>query len=126
MWDNVDNTIQIIEPWIDLINRKTDLCNPNCFPQDNEGCSLKYSHTIGEFVPMKEPHDFMYEFKSQCKSINEWFSKLEGCLHSRQKNKSKTFTPLGNKFLPPSKKYHLDKLPYYISNETEGSLWLWS
>ena len=58
MWENVDNTIQIIEPWIDLINRKTDLCNPNCFPQDNEGCSLKYSHIIGEFMPMKKRHDF--------------------------------------------------------------------
>ena len=52
---------------------------------------------------MKEPHDFMYGFKSQCTSINERLSKLEGCLHSRRKNKSKTFPPLGNEFLPPSK-----------------------
>ena len=51
---------------------------------------------------MKKRHDFMYRFKSQCTSINELFSKLEGCPHSRQKNNSKTFPPLGNKFLPPS------------------------
>ena len=60
MWDNVDKTIQRIESRIDLINRRTDLYDPQYFPQDNEYCSLKYSHIIGEFVPMKEPHDFMY------------------------------------------------------------------
>ena len=71
MWDNVDKTIQRIESQIDLINRRTDLYEPKYFTQDNEGCSLKSSHTIGEFVPMSEPHDFMYGFKSQCTSINE-------------------------------------------------------
>ena len=45
----------------------------------------------------------MYGFKYQCRSINEILSKLEGCLHSRQKNKLKIFPPLGNEFLPPSK-----------------------
>ena len=54
-------------------------------------------------MPMKKPHDFLYGFKSQCKSINERLSKLEGFIHSRQKNKLKTFPPLGNEFLPPSK-----------------------
>ena len=43
---------------------------PICFPQGNDGCSLKSSHIIGEIVTMKEPHDFMYGFKSQCKSMN--------------------------------------------------------
>ena len=76
---------------------------PKFCSQYNEDCSLKSSHIIGEFVLMKEPHDFMYGFMSQCTFINERFSKLEGCLHSRQKNKSKTFPPLGNEFLPPSK-----------------------
>ena len=52
---------------------------------------------------MKKQHDFLYGFKYQCTSINELFSKLEGCFHSRRKNKLKTFTPLGNEFLPPSK-----------------------
>ena len=103
MWDNVENTIKIIESRIDLINRKTDLYDPTFPHQDNDGCSLKSSHIIGEFVPMKKPHDFMYGFTYQCTSINELFSKLEGCFHSRRKNKSKTFTPLGNEFLPPSK-----------------------
>ena len=56
---------------------------------------------------MKEPHDFLYGFKSQCKSINEKFSKLEGCLHSGRKNKSKTFPPLENEFLPKSKNISL-------------------
>ena len=64
MWYNVDKTIQIIESRIDLINRRTDLYDPKYCVQDNESCSLKYSHIIGEFVPMKEPHDFMYGFKS--------------------------------------------------------------
>ena len=83
MWDNVDNTIQSIESRIDLFNKRTDLYNPKYCSQDNEGCSLKSSHIIAEFLPMKEPHEFMYGFKSQCTSINEQFSKLEGCLHSR-------------------------------------------
>ena len=45
----------------------------------------------------------MYGIKSQCTSINERFSKLEGYLHSRRKNNSKTFPPLGNEFSPQSK-----------------------
>ena len=103
MWDNVDMTIQRIESRIDLINRGTDLYDPQYFPQYNEDCSLKYSHIIGSFVPMKEPHDFMYGIKSQCTFIKELFSKLEGCLHSRRRNMSKKFTSLGNAFLTPSK-----------------------
>ena len=99
MWDNVDKTIQIIESRIDLINRRTDLYYPKYCSQDNKACSLKYSDIIGEFVPMKEPHDFV----SQCTSINELFSKFEVCLHSRQKNTSKTFPLIGNEFLPLSK-----------------------
>ena len=47
-------------------------------------------------------------FKSQCTSINERLSKLEVHLHSR-KMKSKTFSPLQNVFLPPSKKITLKK-----------------
>ena len=39
MWGNVDNTIQIIESRIDLINRKTDLYDPKFCSQDNDGCS---------------------------------------------------------------------------------------
>ena len=103
MWDNVDKTIQRIESRIYFINRKPDLYYPKFHSQDNDGCSLKSSHIIGEFVPMKKRHDFIYGFKSQCTYINERFSKLEGCLHSIRKNKSKTFPPLGNEFLPPSK-----------------------
>ena len=58
MWDNVYNTIQMIELQIDLINRRTYLYDPqNCSP-DNEDCSLKSSHIIGWFVPMKEPDNF--------------------------------------------------------------------
>ena len=103
MWDNVENTIQIIESRIYLINRRTDLYDPTFFSQDNAGCSLKFSHIIGEFMTMKKQHDFLYGFKPQCTFINDRFSELEGCLHSRRKKKSKTFPPLGNEFLPPSK-----------------------
>ena len=103
MWYNVDNTIQRIESRIDLNNRRTDLYYPQYCSKDNEDCSLKSSQIIGEFVPMKEPHDFICGFMYQCTSINEQFSKLEGCLNSIQKNKLKTFPPLGNEFLPPSK-----------------------
>ena len=74
MWDNVDNTIQRDESQIDLINRKTDLYDPKFCSEDNDGCSLKSSHIIGEFVPMKEPQDFICWFKSQCTSINQLFS----------------------------------------------------
>ena len=58
LWDNVDKTIQIIESRIDLINRKTDLYDPKFCSQDNDGCSLKSSHIIGEFMPMKKRQDF--------------------------------------------------------------------
>ena len=103
MWDNLYNIILTIESQIEIINRKNDLYDPKFCSQDNDGCSLKSSHIIGELMPMKKQHDFLYEFKSQCTSINERLSKLEVCLHSRRKNKSKTFPPLGNEFLPPSK-----------------------
>ena len=58
MWDNMDNIIQIIESWIEIINRKTNLYDPNFSPQDNDGCSLKSSQIIGELMPMKKRHDF--------------------------------------------------------------------
>ena len=60
MWKNVENNIQRIESRIDLINRRTDLYYPQYWSQDNENISLKTSHSIGEFVPMKEPHDFLW------------------------------------------------------------------
>ena len=107
MWDIVDRTIQIIESRFDLINRRTVLYDPKYCSQDNEGCSLKSSHMIGESGPMKEPHDFMYGYKSQCTSINERLYKLEVCIHSRRKNKSKIFPPLGNELLTPSKNINL-------------------
>ena len=71
VWENVDKTIQRIESQIDLISKKIDLYDPQYFSKDNEDCSLKSSHIIGEFVSMKEPHDFMYGFKYQYTSINE-------------------------------------------------------
>ena len=101
--DNVNKTIQRIESRIDLINRKTDLYDPTFPHQDNDGCSLKSSHIIGEFMPMKKRHYFLYGIKSQCASINERLSKLEACINSIRKNKLKTFTPLGNECLHPSK-----------------------
>ena len=87
MWDNVDKTVQRIESRIDLINKRTDLYDPQYCSKDNEDCSLKSYYIIGEFVPMKKQHDFMYGFKSQCTSINEGFSKLNFFLRSRRKNK---------------------------------------
>ena len=47
MWGNVDDTIQGIESRIDLINRTTDLYDPNFFSPDNYGCSQQSSHNIG-------------------------------------------------------------------------------
>ena len=38
MWDNVDNTIQIIDSQIDLINKRTDLYDPQYCSKDNEDC----------------------------------------------------------------------------------------
>ena len=55
----------------------------------------------------------MYGIKSHCTSITERFSKLEGCLHSRPKNISKTFPPFGNGLLPPSKNKFPEIFPYY-------------
>ena len=121
MWYIVDKAIKRIESRIDLISKTTDLYDPQYCYIINKYCSIKYSHITGEFVPMKKTHDFMYGFKSQCISINGIFSKFKGCLHSRRKNKSKKFPPISNKLLP-HQKYHLDRLPYYVSNETEESL----
>ena len=53
MWENVDKTIQRIESRIDLISKTTDLYDTQYCSKDNEDCSLKYSHIIGEFVQMK-------------------------------------------------------------------------
>ena len=58
MWDNFYNNIQIIESKIDLNNRKTDLYDPKHFSQDNDYCSLKSSHIIGEFMRIKKQHNF--------------------------------------------------------------------
>ena len=74
MWENVDNTIQRIESRIDLIKKRIYLYDPHYYSKDNEDCSLKYYHIIGELVPKKEPHYFMYGFKYQCISINERLS----------------------------------------------------
>ena len=103
MWDNVYDTIQIIESQIDLVNRTNDLYDPKYFSPDNEGCSQLSYPNIGEFVPMKKHNCNQSGFKSQCTSINERVSKLKVYLHSR-KNKSKSLQPLQNEFLPPSKK----------------------
>ena len=78
MWGNVDNTIQIIEARNYLINRKTDLYDSTFCSQDNDGCSQQSSHIIVEFVLMKKLSFIQSVFKSQCTSINERFSKLEG------------------------------------------------
>ena len=106
MWGNVDNIIQIIESRIDLINRTTDLYDPKFCSSDNDGCSQRSSHNTGECLPMKKQNRIQSGFKSQCTCINERISKLEVYLHSR-KNKSKTFSPLQNEFLTPSKKITL-------------------
>ena len=70
IWGNVEKTIQIIESQLDLIYKTTDLYDPQYFSKYNEYCSLKYSHLIGEFVPMKKPYEFVYGFKTHCKPIN--------------------------------------------------------
>ena len=61
----MENTIQRIELRIELMNKTTDLYDPQYCSKDNGDCSLKSSHIIGEFVPMEKPHDFMYGFKYQ-------------------------------------------------------------
>ena len=43
MWGNVDNTIQIIETRIDLINRTTDLYDPKFCSPENDFCSQQSS-----------------------------------------------------------------------------------
>ena len=68
MWGNVENNIQIIESPIYLINRKTDVHDPKFCSQDNDGCSQKSSHIIGEFVLMKEQNCIQSVFK--CPNIN--------------------------------------------------------
>ena len=54
MWENVNKNIQRIESQIELIPKTTDLYDPQYCSKDNEDCSLKYSHVIGEFVQMKK------------------------------------------------------------------------
>ena len=111
MWENMDKIIQIIESRIDLISKTSDLYDPQYCSKDNEYCSLKSSDIIRPFVQMKKPSDFAYGFKSHCTSITDSLSKLESCLRSRQKNKSKTFPQFCNEFLPPSKNISLENFP---------------
>ena len=111
MWENLDKTIQIIELQMDLIVKTTDLHDPQYCSKDNGDYSLKSSHIIGGFVHMKKPFEFTYGFKSNCTSINERFSKLEGCPHSILKNKINTSPPFGNEFLPPPKNISLTYCP---------------
>ena len=54
MWGNVDNTIQGIQSLIYIINITTDLYEPKFCSPDNDGCSQRSSHNIGEFMPMRE------------------------------------------------------------------------
>ena len=112
MWINVDDTIKIIESQIDLINRTTDLYDHKYCSPESEGCSQQSYLNIGEFVLMKKQNFNQSGFNYQCTSINERIYKLEVYLHSR-KNKSKTFSPLQNEFLPPSKKITL-KINHFI------------
>ena len=63
MWENVDKTIKRIESRIELITKTTDSYDPQYCSKDNEDCSLKYSHTIAEFVHMKN-------YLSLCMSLN--------------------------------------------------------
>ena len=93
----MDDTIQRIESRIDLINRTTDLYDPKFCSPDNDGCSQRSSHNIGEFIAMKKQNRIQSGFKSQCTSINEQILILEVYLHSR-KNKSRTFSPLQGDF----------------------------
>ena len=95
--------IQIIVSLIDLITKTIDLYDSQYCSKDNEDCWLKSSHIIGEFLQTKKTFEFAYGFKSKCTSINERFSKLEGCLRSRTNIYKKTFPPFGNELLPPSK-----------------------
>ena len=58
----------------------------------------------------KKQFDLAYELKSHCKSINEFFSRLEDCLQSRQKDQRNIFPTFGNEFLPPSRNITLKGL----------------
>ena len=62
-------------------------------------------------MPMKKKHDFMYGFKPKFTSNNEQLFKLEGCLHSRRKNKIKKFPPFGNEFFTLIKNISLKAFP---------------
>ena len=64
MWGNVDDTIQVIESKIDLINRTPDLYDPKCCSPENDGRSQRSSHNIGGFVPMKKQNRIQYFFRS--------------------------------------------------------------
>ena len=82
IWENVYMIIQRIESLNDLISKTTDLYDSQYYSKDNEDCSLQTFHIIRAFVQTKKPFEFAYGFKSHCTSINENFSKLEGCLQS--------------------------------------------
>ena len=102
MWENVDKTVKIIESWIDLISKTAELYDPQYCLKKWTLFTQIFSYYL-RICANKKPHDFMYEYKSLCTSINERFFKLEYCLHSIWKNKSKKFIPFGNEFLTPSK-----------------------
>ena len=73
MWENTNKTIKRIESQIDLISITKYLYDYQYCNKDNEDCSLKSSHIIGEFVQMKKLFEFDYGFKSHCTFINKLF-----------------------------------------------------
>ena len=103
MWSNVDKIILRIEPWIHFYSKTTYLYASQYCSKEYEYCLLQYSRFVKELVQTKKKIRIPYGCKSHCKSINEHWSNLESCIHSRQKNKIKIFPPVGNEFLPSSK-----------------------
>ena len=115
MWGNVDNTIQIIESRIDLINRKTDLYDPRFCSQDNYGFSQQSFHIIGEFVLNKNKNLFSLCLSPNVHPLMNNFINwkdiyIQGRISRRHFHHFKM-----NFYL--HQKYQLEKETFYLSNE---------
>ena len=81
------------------------------FSKEDEEFSLQSFQYIRESAQINKPLGVGYGFKLQRFSINERFSKLQGCRQSRPPNQKLIFPPFGNGFLPSSKNIILKDHP---------------
>ena len=123
VWDDVDDIIQIIESKIDFIYHTTGLYYLKFYSKEDEDNSLQYFNYIRELLQIKKLLEVGYGFKSNYFSINESFTKFQGCCQSRRTKNKLIFSSFGNGFVPSSKHIILKGQPILYSLK-KGYMWL--